>query len=217
MTTCAKNHPLNFTLDGTGYMGGVYSCDRCHKTSPCASGRWACLPCKYDVCLNCLPPGTALRCKMNHSLQLTQALTCQMCKTHIATPPCWTCPMCSFDVCPRCMGLHQCQKMHPLSWTTNASGYMAGKFSCDICHKTTDAVLGRFSCLACKYDLCHACRPPKAACCNMSHPLVGTMSPPGLDKGLYICDKCGKQLPPTAGAYSCMSCMYNCCPQCMSA
>lgn len=50
---CAKSHPLQWTIDSTGYPGGIYACDKCRNSKPCKDGRWCCVQCQYDLCLNC--------------------------------------------------------------------------------------------------------------------------------------------------------------------
>ena len=244
MQNCAKGHKLNWTMDSAGYMAGVYACDRCHKSTQCTNGRWACKPCKYDVCPTCLAPPTAM-CGKGHPLNwsldsagyMAGTFSCDLCKkSHKCSEGRWTCP-CKYDVCSNCRApppppvpmtaYIQCNKMHPLTWTTDSAGYMAGVFSCDICKKSQQAGNGRWSCAACKYDVCSTCRPaeepvappvPMTAFiqCNSMHPLTWTASTAGYMMGKFSCDICKKSMPASFGRWSCPGCKYDVCHVCRS-
>lgn len=236
---------MNWTTDSTGYMGGVYSCDKCHKSTSCANGRWACLPCKYDACPNCFAPPpppvpmTAfIQCNSLHPLvwstdssgYMMGKFSCDTCKkTSDAAMGRWTCAACKYDVCPLCrppeapvappvpfMAYLQCNTGHPLVWSASTGGYMMGVFACDTCKKGgQQAGIGRWCCPACKYDICHACRPPADENCTKGHKLVLSIDSAGYMMGKYSCDKCHKSQDCSNGRYTC-PCKYDVCPTCKS-
>ena len=226
-------HPMNWTGDPSGYMGGVFSCDKCHKSQPCANGRLSCVPCKYDICSTC----ACVQCAKNHLLAFTTdssgymggVFACDSChKSQPCTAGRWSCPPCKYDVCTQCRpapagpqpvpmtAFIQCGEGDPLEWSKNSAGYMMDKFSCDICKKATNCGVGRWSCQKCKYDICHDCRPPTDEMCPKDHVLKASFDSAGYMGGKYACDKCHSSYPCDTGRYTC-PCKYDVCPVCKSA
>ena len=237
MQTCKNNHQLSLTTDAIGYMAGTFSCDLCHKPFKCMNGRWTCVPCKWDVCPSCAtpppPPSAYIQCGANHPLVWTTdasgymagTFSCDICKkAHKAAEGRWSCPACKYDICPHCrapppppvpmMAYLQCGNGDPLVWRADAAGYMAGKFSCDICHKSSNCASGRWSCQAHGYDICQACRPVPDKKCKSGHDLKLSQDPSGYLMGKFSCDICHSSFDCAVGRLTC-PCKYDVCPGCM--
>jgi len=50
---CFKNHVLEWTTVNDRYKTEMYSCDVCTKNMSTTLGRYACIPCEYDICNHC--------------------------------------------------------------------------------------------------------------------------------------------------------------------
>ncbi len=234
--TCKSGHALTWTTDASGYMGGKFACDLCHKSADCSTGHWTC-PCKFDVCTSCRPVpsmSSVLQCSKGHWLEwatmgdgyMGGMFSCDLCKTsHACGEGRWSCLGCRYDLCSGCRaapvaGLQmtafvQCKNGHPLLWSGDASGYMGGKFSCDLCHKANNASFGRWHCPTCKYDVCILCRSPVAEQCSKGHDLRFSTDCAGYMGGMYSCDKCHKSHKCEDGRYTC-ECKYDICAACKS-
>ena len=51
-----------------------------------------------------------------------------------------------------------CPNGHQLSFSMSDTGYMNGVYNCNMCGAINGCSSGRFSCMACKYDLCRNCK-----------------------------------------------------------
>jgi hypothetical protein len=243
MQACNKGHALSWTMDSTGYMGGKYACDRCHKSTDCSNGRWACVPCKYDACPNCIAPPappvpmTALiMCKNMHMLEwsvdgsgyMAGKFSCDICKkTTECSAGRWSCKADQYDVCRICRPAeyNTCPKQHELVWSMDGSGYMAGKFSCDGCKKAYDCAFGRWTC-PCKFDICGNCRQPPLppppppvpmtayVMCGKGHNLTWDADTSGYMAGTFSCDTCHKASKCQHGRWTCKEDKYDICHTC---
>lgn len=267
--SCKMGHQLTWNNSNAGYMGFNFSCDNCRTNHNCAEGRWNCMSCKYDICSRCRPPMPApfvptqpstTNCSKNHPLQWSTEsysmgmYSCNLCKRsnqcHLGR---WFCKACQYDICPQCRpqppmpapmpgpsmtAYIQCKNMHPLQWTNSTAGYMMGKYSCDVCHKSNDCGYGRWSCPGCKYDVCPSCRPSQPmpgpmpapmpapmpgpmpgpgahiTHCKNGHPLEWTHDVSGYMMGRYSCDVCHKSSDCGAGRHYCRTCKYDVCQNC---
>lgn len=125
------------------------------------------------------------------------------------------------------MGYLQCTKQHPLVWSTDSTGYMMGKFSCDGCHTSHNANEGRWTCKGCKYDICPHCRPGEAmpgsaepvpmtayVQCKNGDALGWTTNCAGYLGNKFNCDICHKTFPCGIGRWSCQMHKYDLCHAC---
>lgn len=229
---CKKNHPLIWTTDGAGYAMNVFSCDNCHKSNQCGTGRWFCKDCKYDICPNCRPSESAKpyqQCKKNHNLAWSThadkypmgVFSCDGCRT---SSKCdagrWNCKECGFDICTKCRpaetkSYDTCKSNHPLAWTTDGTGYAMGVFSCDGCRSSSQCAGGRWCCPGCKFDICPKCRPaPIHKKCKKNHPLAWNHESAGYAMGIFSCDNCHKSSQCSNGKWSCHECKYDICTNC---
>jgi len=222
---------------------GTYSCDLCHKSTKCDVGRWACAPCKFDVCPTCQPPlpppvpmTAFIQCKSMHPLQwsvdgtgyLMSKFNCDIChKSTECSAGRFSCAACKYDVCRTCRqpDFSKCSKGHVLAWSIDSTGYLMGKFSCDVCHKSSDCINGRWGCAGCKYDVCPHCNPapvqqappvPMMAYiqCGNGHYLAWCADTAGYMAGTYSCDVCKKANKCTIGRWSCKADKYDICLTC---
>ena len=180
---CLKNHPLIYTYEtGLKYLNGKYDCDICKtKDLSCKEGRYACLKCVYDICHKCRAPQEAFRenlCPNNHNLIFTSekghgipkaisTFTCSLCHKNLLLYKSgrFACLECGYDICQSCkipdseLIRKKCPKNHYLCYTTEVSKlYEDNHFTCDICKTHHPCNEGRYSCLACTYDVCNKCR-----------------------------------------------------------
>ena len=108
---CKRNHRLHFARVPIG----TYICAHCKKLSDSSGGRWHCIMCDENVCLNCCSssvPDEATKGKMcdyGHRMKLTaheypwQYYRCKTCGTEDeAKKVRWNCPYCTYDVCVNC-------------------------------------------------------------------------------------------------------------------
>lgn len=221
---CAKGHILNWSTGTDGYMAGKFSCDECKKSNSCEAGRWSCKACSYDICPKCRPSGPYPACGKSHPLAWSTStdgymagkFSCDGCKqSNSCEEGRWSCKECSYDICTKCRKPQYlvCKNNHGLAWSTNADGYMAGKFSCDICHKPSQCETGRWSCKPCGFDICVDCRSAPFLTCKTGHILAYSADGTGYVGGKYSCDKCHTSYPCEDGRYTC-SCQYDICPKC---
>ena len=107
---CMKGHDLAWTTMTTGvYAQGVYFCDLCRETSDCASGRWNCPTCEYDVCRKCQD---ITMCPQGHGLSwvtikpipfFSDIFYCNKCrKEGKYTEGRLACELCQYDICKVC-------------------------------------------------------------------------------------------------------------------
>ncbi len=104
---CTHGHPLVWV--GANYPVPTYICDLCHGTFPCASFRWCCPTCQFDVCPTCM--GT-LKCRQGHTLSWNNSVGkmyfgglygCDKCRLSRSCPEGrWHCGKCNYDLCVFC-------------------------------------------------------------------------------------------------------------------
>ena len=113
---------------------------------------------------------------------------------------------------------YKCANGHYLIYTTDASGYMAGRFSCDVCKNSNDCAGGRYNCPQCKWDFCNTCsneykpKPNPVVCCKGGHGLLYTRV--DYPMGKYSCDMCHRSYPCFGARWMCVPCQYDICPFC---
>ena len=160
---CKSGHPLVFTNNQSGYSMGTYTCDSCHKIGNCSLGRWNCGSCKYDICSFCRPPPMQGPAPNPDSYPVGSPIVPDPYQPGQGGYP----PPTSYPAQYPSPGYMQpaygnkthCPNGHPLYETTSCLGYAGELFTCNQCGQSYYCSSGRFSCLACKYDLCKACRP----------------------------------------------------------
>lgn len=175
--TCAKAHPMLWTLNNEGYGGTTYSCDLCHKSNNISLGRWFCAECKSDLCPACLPAPKPFALPpvdgKKHTLTWNISLdgypgggySCDGChKSNKCGAGRWGCAQCKYDMCPMCSPAPfpmaappKDVKNHGLIWNNSEEGYMGGGYSCDLCKTSHKCAEGRWHCKECKFDACAAC------------------------------------------------------------
>ena len=148
MNTCKMGHPLQYSTDTIGYMGGGFSCDQCHTPSQCIYGRYNCMYCKYDICLTCY----------------SKPIPGPMPSPYPAPGPYpypgpMPGPMPGPYPVPGPFYQSTCSMGHPLAHSTSTVGYPSDNFTCNKCGSTYACVMGRYCCLYCRYDLCPTCKP----------------------------------------------------------
>lgn len=156
---CGKAHALQWSASAVQYPFGKFSCDLCKKSTDCANGRWNCQSCQYDICTNCRP------------MQPVQPILPMPMPSMPAPTSMPGQPFVSVTV----SGPSVCSKSHPLQWSTDATGYLMGKYACDLCKKSTDCHSGRWNCVSCQYDVCTNCKHASGGSAGVVYP--GLMPP----------------------------------------
>jgi len=117
ITTCLSDHLLWYST--YSYLSGQYECNKCFKLKNCADGRWFCLQCEYDICLECraapedVEKYMKICCNGHNMIQSRNRYTpeeifyrCNFCrKARDVESNRWWCPICSFDICLECAEL----------------------------------------------------------------------------------------------------------------
>lgn len=116
-TTCTRGHLLWYST--YAYLSGQYECNKCFAHKNCADGRWFCLQCEYDVCLNCRAPPEDIEsynkvCNNGHNMIQSKNrysseeifYRCDFCsRAKSIEDTRWWCPICNYDVCAECAEL----------------------------------------------------------------------------------------------------------------
>ncbi len=129
-TQCRNGHPLQWRAAWGGQVNCIYSCETCGKQTSSAAGMWNCSYCNYNVCPTCRSPGAPMPAPVAAPVPV-----------QMPANPQW------------------CRNSHPLEWSYDATGYMGGMYSCDLCRNPGNCSMGRFCCRMCRFDVCQSCRP----------------------------------------------------------
>ena len=119
--------------------------------------------------------------------------------------------------------MQTCKQGHYLAFNVSSVDYMAGMFTCDVCHKNYPCGVGRYNCDYCKFDICQACQckvaKTPATCnktCGSGHPLHYNTDTTGCTYHTYSCSICKNSgIPCASGRWTCYGCNYNVCVCCI--
>lgn len=220
---CMKGHCLKVETEPVEFAGPNYKCNACEDMKSYEKPRWRCKDCDYDVCLDCrsLPYRT---CANAHPLYWSYDgekypdgfFNCDGCtKRAPVEEGRWSCPACTYDICTDCREAKanlKCKENGLLVWSTDASKYPGGSFSCDKCKSSAECENGRWNCNECGYDLCSKCRAPDT--CYNQHALTWVTDSENYSDGMYECNLCKKKAKCADGRWACKDCGYNICPKC---
>ncbi len=184
-SVCKAGHFLLWSTSRLGYTTPLFRCDTCGaRSQDTAKGRYACIPCQYDVCNACRPlpahhsssPNDI--CRSGHKLKWSTDGTgyhgnmygCDICHSlEYIHQGRYACVPCQYDICPKCRPrslerTEMCESGHRLVLTSSHEGYPSHRFNCDVCGAISqDTDKGRYACIKCQYDVCRGCRQPPAA------------------------------------------------------
>ena len=206
---------------------------------------WKCDKCDYTICAWCRPPHRRsietryCFCPKKHLLQknyIHEAPTpCSLCRRS-SSPVNYICKTCNdYRVCAFCRPVEelppeaslaettQCPESHFLSWSTESEGYPNGIYICNTCRNSDQCSKGRFTCNACKYNVCNLCRPlsnhsliPLYGQCNQDGQHLVFTKEPAAKSETFTCGVCKTERKKFSdGCYGCAAkCGYAVCRDC---
>ena len=111
VSKCSNGHKLHFARS----IIGTYICAKCKTPEESTKGRWHCILCDQNICLNCStcqkPDEATMEklCENGHRMKLTayeypwQIFRCKRCNTEENSKNLrWNCTYCTFDICLKC-------------------------------------------------------------------------------------------------------------------
>jgi len=170
---CQMGHELAFS--NTIYAGGSYMCNRCYNVGTCATGRYHCDKCSYDICNFCrpapiistpTPEKNLTQCDLGHELKFSffmypsQIFACNKCrKNYACAAGRWFCELCYYDLCTDCMKGPEikCPNNDPIIYTTIIKE--KATYTCLVCKKTVQCISGALYCPVCNFTMCTDCLP----------------------------------------------------------